>query len=277
MLKKYLNIIIGSFLISAALVFFLVPYHVISIGVFGLGTLMYYQYEIIPPISMFLLNVGCLLIAYFALKQRIKEYILPIILIPAFAYGLILTELVLFDQIETILAAVAGAFLTGVGLNLLYKDAEGIGGIEALQEAINIKKIYRTKTFTYAVEITLLITTLIILNFEAMIYSLIAIVIMRVLSRTSKIGTSTSKTFFIITDKEKEVKDYIMNELNHDLTQFDVKGGYSNNKHRIIMTVMDTKDYYALREGIKTIDNEAFISIIDSYEVINKNKTLNKD
>ena len=99
---------------------------------------------------------------------------------------------------------------------------------------------------------------------------------MRILSQKAKIGTGTSKTFFIITEKENEVKDYIMNELKHDLTEFDVKGGYSNNKNKIIMTVMDTKDYYALREGIKTIDKNAFISIIDSYEVINKNKALEK-
>ena len=42
------------------------------------------------------------------------------------------------------------------------------------------------------------------------------------------------------------------------------------------MTVIDTKDYFRLKEGIAIIDPEAFITIIDNYESINKNVTLNK-
>ena len=33
---------------------------------------------------------------------------------------------------------------------------------------------------------------------------------------------------------------------------------------------------YRLKEGISLIDDKAFISIIDNYETINKNRRLNK-
>ena len=91
------------------------------------------------------------------------------------------------------------------------------------------------------------------------------------MSTKSKIGISNSKTFFVITTKEKEVKDYLLNTLNVDYTEFNVKGGYSNNKNKIIMTVIDTKDYYRLKEGINIIDSNAFIFILDNYETINQN------
>ena len=34
------------------------------------------------------------------------------------------------------------------------------------------------------------------------------------------------------------------------------------------MTVLPTKDYYKLKEGIKIIDEKAFYIITDSYEVV---------
>jgi len=278
MIKRYFYIFTGSLLIAVALVFFFIPYNIISTGVFGIGTLIYYQFGIIPSLSIFIMNIISLFIAYLVIgKEKVKEYIIPVMLIPVLVFGLLcIYEHISLEPIETILAVVAGAFLTGIGFNLLHKEVQSVGGVDALQDTINGKKTYRTKTFTYIIEVIILITASFLLNIEAMIYSLIAIVILRLLSQKSKIGTSTSKTFFIITNKEIEVKDYIMNELNHDLTEFNVKGGYSNSKNKIIMTVMDTKDYYALREGIKTIDKNAFISILDSYEVINKNKALEK-
>jgi len=42
------------------------------------------------------------------------------------------------------------------------------------------------------------------------------------------------------------------------------------------MTVISTKEYYELKEGIKEIDPSAFISITDGYEVLNKNVKINK-
>ena len=92
----------------------------------------------------------------------------------------------------------------------------------------------------------------------------------------SRVGASTSKTFFIITTEEESVKNYIIRELHHDLTEINVKGGFTSRKNKILMTSIDTKDYFGLKEGILLIDPKAFISIVDSYEVVNKNLTISK-
>ena len=47
------------------------------------------------------------------------------------------------------------------------------------------------------------------------------------------IGISQSKSFYIVTDKDTEVKDYILNKLNHGVTVLDVKGGYSKEKKKV--------------------------------------------
>ena len=81
------------------------------------------------------------------------------------------------------------------------------------------------------------------------------------------LGISNNKAFYIITTKEKEIKEYIMNDLKHSITTFDVKGGFLDNKRRVLLTVIPSREYYKLTEGIKEIDEEAFFVVTDSYQV----------
>ena len=279
MIKKWFYVVTGCALIALAYNLFLLPYDIVSSGVFGLAAIINYQTNYDPALFILIFNMGCILVAYFTLnKEKVKEYIAPGLIIPMIIFFTTdFKDLMLFGYLDYILAAIVGAFLTGMGYSLLHKDGMNVGGIDALQDAINSTKMYRTKTFAYAIEVIILASTLFLLGFEAMIYSLITIITIRTLATKSKVGTSTSKTFFIITKKEEEVKKYIINDLKHDLTEFNVKGGFSNNKSKIIMTAIDTKDYYRLREGVRTIDPKCFISIIDSYEVINKNAKLKEE
>ena len=61
------------------------------------------------------------------------------------------------------------------------------------------------------------------------------------------------------------------------MTLFDVEGVFSKKKNKIVLTVVPTKDYFRLKEGIKLIDDKAFISITDNYEVLNKDLDVPQD
>ena len=274
-MKKVFYTCAGCIIIALAFNLFFLPYDLVSTGVFGIGLLINYYNNYDPAMFMLIVNTGLLLISFIVLRKKTFEYIFPSLFIPLLIFVTYdINNYIQFDNIETILATVVGAFLTALGFSLLYKEGQSVGGIEILQDIANRLKDYRNKYFTYAIEAIILILAFFILDLESMLYSLIAIVIIRTVATKSKVGVSSSKTFFIITTKEKEVKDYIMNELNHDLTEFNVKGGFTNSKMKILMTAMDTRDYFKLKEAILYIDPKAFISITDSYEVINKNLHL---
>ncbi len=85
----------------------------------------------------------------------------------------------------------------------------------------------------------------------------------------ARFGINDSKMFYIITSKEKEVKHFILHDLKGELSVLDVKGGFSKKKNQILLTVIPTSDYYRLKEGIKIIDEKAFIAISDTYDVVN--------
>ena len=81
------------------------------------------------------------------------------------------------------------------------------------------------------------------------------------------IGVSANKSIYIMTTKEKEVNEFITEHLHHGTTEFDVEGGLEYQKRKVLMTVIPTKDYFKLKEGVKLIDNKCFFIVTDSYQL----------
>ena len=102
---------------------------------------------------------------------------------------------------------------------------------------------------------------------NSMLYSIIILYIISLMSDRVVLGTSDNKIFYIVTKKDEEVKEFILKYLNHGVTIFKGKGGYSKNNENVLMAVLPTKDYYRLKEGINEIDKDAFFIVTDSYEV----------
>lgn len=278
-MKKYFNLIAGSLIIAISYSFIFIPYKIVPNGIFGIGALLKFKFLCEPAIFILLINILFLTICYIISGfNQVKRYLLPSLLIPIFIYiSNQLIDIIKIEQMETIIAVITGSFLTGYGNNMIYKEGYRVGGLEIIQDLIHSIQKVRNRIFTYIIEVIILVSTFFVLDFNLMVYSAISVFMIHYLATKSKIGISSSKTFFIITEKEKEVKDYIIKDLNYDYTEFSVKGGYSNQKSKIIMSVIDTKDYYRIREGISLIDPNAFISIIDTYESLNKNVTIKKE
>ena len=81
------------------------------------------------------------------------------------------------------------------------------------------------------------------------------------------LGISNNKAFYIVTRKPSEVRDYIINNLNHTVTIVTARGGYSDRKRKMLLCVIPTVEYVKMKEVIKAIDNKAFFLITDCYSV----------
>lgn len=271
-MKRYVSIIIGSLLIGLSFNIFFVPYDIFPSGIIGLGAIFNCIYHINAAIFIAICNIIFLLIVLpISGKKETYKYLLPSILIPATIYfSRDICYYIYLDNVEKIIVALFGAIVTGYGYSLIYQVGGNVGGFEIFKDLLNNK----SKIATNIIEIIIIGLAFLLFNIESAIYSAIAIFVIIYMSTKTKLGISSNKSFFIVTNKEEEIKNYLVNELKYDYTEFNVRGGYTNRKSKIIMSVIDTNDYYKLKEGISLIDTNAFISIIDNYETINKNVTL---
>ena len=209
--------------------------------------------------------------------NKLKQYLLPTLLLPLLIYFTSFINIDIANNVEKLLVSIAGAYIMGYGYSFMYKEGYKTGAIYILEDIYNDFANKNTRLISRSFDVILVLVSIKIYGFENALYSSIIIVIIRYMTTKARIGISDSKAFYIITNKEKEIKRYLMEELHHDLTAFDAEGGFTKKKSSVIMTVIRTKDYFKVKEGIKEIDPKAFISITDNYEVMNRNVKINEE
>ncbi len=276
--KKYMKILLGCLLIAVTLNLFYLNEDLIPSGSFGLAMVFNLQFGISLEKIFIFINLLFFIMAYIYLSyDDMKKLAVSFIAVPTFIW---LTKgihtYINLEGVDKLLIALYGGVLIGIGNKLIYKEhayASASDVITIISRGINS---IHYNLINYVIDLILLLISIFMFGLEGAMYSLISIIIIEYLSKRATLGISDAKVFYIITKKDKEVKNYIIEELGYELTIFDVKGGFLKTKNRVLMSVIPTKDYYKLREGVQAIDQNAFISITDSYEVLNPNKTVKK-
>ncbi len=269
---KYINILFGCALIAFAIDFIVIPNNMLTFGINGIATMLYYLNGVNPGINILLLNIGGILISSLVLDYSIiKEYLLPSIMIPIFVYLFsFLSSSFVISLPEMLLVIIVAGFITGFGYSFIYKQGSSASVVYLIEEMLGKLTKFHSKIYSWIIDVVLLAISLVMFGYQITLYSMIIIFISKYMITKTRFGINDSKMFYVITSKDKEVKHYIIHDLKYELTVLDVKGGFSKKKNQIFLTVIDTKDYYKLKEGIKIIDPDAFVAICDTYDVINR-------
>lgn len=269
---RIFNIMLGCIIISFGLNYFVLPNQLVAIGSDGLACLFSYIFTSNVYINMFILNIIILLFSLiFIDKQTIKLYIVPAVFIPIISY---LTSFISksypIQLPEMMVSILVASFLIGIGYSFIFKAGYKASVLFIVEDIFSSLTNIHSKSYSFVVHIFNVILTVIFISLNVGLYSLIMIIIIRYLITKAEFGINDYKMFYVITDKEKEVRDYIVNDLHYKLTTLDVTGGYSKKSSKILLSVISSNDYYRLKEGIKLIDNHAFIAIVDTYDCINR-------
>ena len=150
----------------------------------------------------------------------------------------------------------------------VYKTGYNNGGLPVISQIL--EKYYKIPIATTSaiINITVVLIGGVFFGWTNVMYAIILIYLNTIIINKVLLGISNNKAFYIITSEEKEIKDYIIKTLDHSVTIFDVKGGFLNKKNKVVLTVVPTREYYRVTEGIKAIDKDAFFVVTDAYEVM---------
>lgn len=269
---KYIKLVLGSLLITLGFNLFIYPNKFLTFGALGLSSLLDYSGALNVALNLFIINIIGLLIAFIVFdKHIVKKYLIPSILIPLFIFltSNLYTIINLHIE-ETMLNVLVGSFVSGLGYSIIYKVGSKAGITFLLEEVMGEVVKFHTKLYSWIVDFVILAIYFVLFGFVASLYSIVIIFITKYMITKARFQINDSKMFYIITSKEKEVRDFILHDLKYELTVLDVKGGFTKKKNKIFLSIISSKDYYKLKEGIKIIDENAFIAITDTYDVVNR-------
>lgn len=266
---KRMTLMLISLILSAILYnVFLLPLKLVTGGTNGIATITHYIYDINPSIMLFLLSFACTIISlmYLGIRRTLGT------LVATFLYP-ILVELttplgsLISSNPDKLLLVIFAGLLSGVANGLMYKTGYSNGGFPVISQVLFERKQVSIAKSSLVINVTVVLLGALFFGTTNALYAIIFLYINNIVLDKVLLGISSNKAFYIITSKEDSVKEYILKTLGHDVTIFDVKGGFREQKRRVLLTVVPTRDYYRVTEGIKKIDSKVFFTATDSYQV----------
>ncbi len=269
LIRRFLQFLLGMLLIAGAFNLFFVPNDLVVGGVSGISLITHELFEIPPSLFILIASIVLLILSYFTLgKEKTVASILGSLLFPLFVeITTFLPDVIIIDNSNLLVAAIFGGVVNGIGAGLIFKAGFTTGGTDIVNQIISKYAKTSIGNSMLMSDGLIVLSGVFIFGVTKLMYAIIVLYILSFITDRVILGISDSKAFYIITDKEEEIKEFIMNYLNHGVTIFNAVGGYTKEKQHVLLCVVPTKEYFKLTEGIRSIDEEAFFVVSDAYEV----------
>ncbi|MBQ8540387.1 MAG: YitT family protein [Clostridia bacterium] len=263
----YLYIAIGSFILAFGINYFLVPMKISTGGVSGVGTVLYYFFDI--PLSLTTLAINAVLfVTGFRMlrKSSIVKTLAGIVFLSLFLE--ITTRFGTYTE-DMLIASVFGGILVGVGVGLTVMRDASTGGSDFA--ALMIHKIVPHVSVAL---IIMIIDGIIIAasgvafeNYTITFYSVISLYIASKVTDFLMVRGDWAKSVYIISEKHESIANEIINVLDRGVTGMYGKGIYNDKDRMLLMCIVKSREVPRLLETVKRLDEKAFTIISDVREV----------
>lgn len=269
LVRRTVILILSLFTLSIVYNLLLLPTGLVAGGINGIAVITNYVYGIDSSIMIFLISLACLLFSFMYLgKERTLGSVLATFLYPVFIkLTALLTQTITLNYNDTFLMIIFAGVIGGLANGFIYKTGFSNGGLPIISQILDkYFKIPVTKSSMLINSIIIIIGSF-FFGWSMMMYAIILVFINNLMIDKVLLGISQNKAFYIVTSKEQEIREYIVNKLHHTTTVFNVKGAFFEKKRKVLLLVIPTRDYYKVTEGVKLIDPEVFFVVEDAYEV----------
>lgn len=264
-MKDFMFIVLGILLYAIGYTAFILPERVVMGGVSGLSALIYYATNIPAGISIFVLNITLLIIAFSALtKQFVVRTIIGVLLISLF-----IGTLQPFFQAYPIITAgedkfmhvLIGGMLGGAGLGIVFSHNGSTGGTDIIT-------VLLTKHFNLSfgramqfIDCTIICSSYLLFHsMETIVYGVVFTLVASFVCDFVVNGSRQTVQFLIISKNYKEIADTINRRVNRGVTVIEGKGWYSKENVEMLVVLSrkyESQDIFAV---IKQIDPQAVVS-----------------
>ena len=264
-MKDFMFIVFGILSYAVGYTAFILPERVVMGGVSGLSALIYYATNIPAGISIFVLNITLLIIAFSALtKQFVVRTIIGVLLISLF-----IGALQPFFQAYPIITAgedkfmhvLIGGMLSGAGLGIVFSHNGSTGGTDIIT-------VLLTKHFNLSfgramqfIDCTIICSSYLLFHsMETIVYGVVFTLVASFVCDFVVNGSRQTVQFLIISKHYKEIADTINRRVNRGVTVIEGKGWYSKENVEMLVVLSrkyESQDIFAV---IKQIDPQAVVS-----------------
>lgn len=267
-------IVVGTFIITMAVYFFMIPSHVTVGSVSGFATILEHFIPLRISVITFILN-GILLIVGFIFIGRdfgVKTVITSMLL-PVFMGAL---EIIYPNNKsimgDSFLDMICYLFVVSIGQAILFQWNASSGGLDILGKIINKYFHIELGKAISMVGLCVAFSSVFVSDKKEVVLSVLGTYLSGIVLDHFIFGFNIKKRVCIISKKEEEIADFILRQLHSGATFYEATGAYDNKSRREIITIVNKNEYSKLMSFISKTDPNAFVTIYAVNEVIYKPK-----
>jgi len=268
-----LIIFLGCMISSLGVNIFLSHARLLSGGVTGIGLLLQYTMGIPVGIVVLLLNIPLLIISFRKLNKSFSIY--TTIGMLCLSISLIITKplanLAALNNLDLLLYCIYGGVLCGVGYGLVFLRNGSTGGTDVITMIIRKKySNFNIGGLGFSLNLIIILIGAFISGITAALYTLISLFIQSIVLDQMLKGFSSKKLLLILTVKEDDIINYVIQDLNRGITSLFAEGEYTHARKKMLYCIVTTRQMVELKTAVHNIDPSAFITVVDASEVRGK-------
>lgn len=267
--KDYLVITAATMLCAGSMFFFMIPGH---ISVASTTALALIANSFIPlPVSVItlILNVALLAVGFLFLGGEFGvKTVCTSLLIPLWLRVLEL----LFPNFTSIMGdpfldMVCCLFMACPGMALLFLHNASSGGMDIVAKLMNK---YLHMELGRAVSLSgmaVALSSALVYDAKTVVLSVLGTYLMGLVLDHFIFGLDQKWRVCIMSSKQEEIRQFILQELHSGATIYTSVGAYSNSERHEILTIVDKSEYVRLMDHIKKTDPTAFVTVYSVHAV----------
>ena len=266
-IKCYVVILLGVILLSVGISMFCVPNKIVSGGVAGIATILYYLFNIPAGFTYYALNILLLLIGF---KFLSKRFLLRTLI----CSGLVSLFVYLFSKLppvtdDVVLASLFGGVIYGIGIVLTFIEDASTGGTDIIGRLIQNRfpQIPIGKTLLLVDVLIIALSLICFKNINLALYGILSLFISTTAIDLFIHRLNVSKVAFVITDRGEEILKLLLSSFPRGITVLNAKGAYTNEDKNILVCALKENQTVDFREKVMSVDKSAFIVFSRSEEI----------
>ncbi len=273
-IKEFAIITVATAIVAAAAFFFLIPSHVSVGSISGLAIVMGNYIPLpISAITM-ILNVGLLVLGFLFIGREFgAKTVYTSILVPAL--------LGIFERIfpnnqsitgDPFLDTIGYVFVVSIGLALLFNHNASSGGLDIVAMFLNkFLNMDLGKAMT-ASGMCVALSSALVYDKKTIFLSVLGTYLNGLVLDHFILGFDLKKRVCIMSEKEEEIRQFILHELHSGATIYQAIGAYNLEPHQEIITIVDKNEYAKLMSYIAKTDSKAFVTVYNVNKIIYRPK-----
>lgn len=271
MILDFIVIFFGCIIASLGVNLFLVNAQLLSGGATGVALILQYLSDIPSGISVFIINIPLFFLSYKMLSKRFTLY--TAIGMISLSVALIITKPLshLIKVEDILLYCIYGGVLCGLGYGLVFSRNGSTGGTDIITMVVRKKfSNFEIGKLSFSINCVIIFIGALIFGLPKALYTLISIFVQGAIVDKVINGFNSKKLLLILTEKEDDIIQYVIKDMNRGVTSLIAEGEYTHKLKKMLYIAVTSSQMVHLKSKILRIDPKAFITIIDVSEVNGK-------